>query len=426
MVESNVARFAGELDRALASARRATEIGEGCGDRNLVTMAIHSEGLALVDAGRIDEGLALMDEAMTGVLAGDLSPYFTGVIYCNLIQACLEVNDVRRAGEWSDAARTWCDTLQPEAPFTSLCRVNRAEVARLRGAWSEAETEARAVLSSEALAANEPGLAAAAFVQIGEVRRRVGDLAGAEEAFAKAQELGTDAQPGLALLRMAQGKLEAAASGLQLALASEHHRPRRARLLTARVDVALAMGDLDMARPAVEELSSMTETGATSAPALAAAAAMATGGLELAEGEPSSALDHLRRAGAAWQTLKLPYEAARARVLCARAMRAAGDEEGARLELQAAAAAFERLGAVPDVEATARLLGDPEKLPGGLTAREVEVLRLVAAGKTNRDIAVELVISEHTVARHLQNMFAKLGVSSRSAATAYAFEHDLA
>ena len=421
VIEANVARYEGELDRTLAAARRAIEIGQRFGDRDLVAMAIHTEGLALIDVGEVPEGLALLDEAMTAVLAGDLSPYFTGIIYCNLIQACLELSDVRRAGEWSDAARVWCDALQPDAPFPGMCRVNRAEVARLRGAWSEAEAEA--LLASEEMATLEPGLAAAALNQVGEVRRRTGDVEGAEAAFAHAHELGGDPQPGLALLRLAQGKVGAAQTGLRLTLGAEHQRPRRTRLLAAQVEVALAAEDLDEARAAVDELETMARESDT--PAFAASAATAAGALHLTSGDVSDALGRLREACAAWQQLKLPYEAARARVLYARAIRAGGDEEGAALELRAALASFDRLGARPDVDVVSRLLAGPEALPAGLTAREAEVLRLVAAGKTNRDIAVELVISEHTVARHLQNIFSKIDVSSRSAATAFAFEHGL-
>ena len=422
MVEANVARFSGDLDDAVVSARRAFEIGRQFGDGSLVAMAIHTEGLVLIDSGDVPHGMALLDEAMTAVLASDLDPYFTGIIYCNLIQACLELNDIRRAGEWSDAARTWCDALQPGSPFPRMCRVNRAEVARLRGAWSEAEAEA--ILASEELATIEPALAASAWIQVGEVRRRVGDVEGAETAFTRAQELGIDPMPGLALLRLAQGKIEAARTALRFALAAEAQRPRRARLLAAQAEVALAAEDLDEARSAAEEL----ETVALEAGTLAseAAAATAIGALHLAEGDVPGALDRLRSASASWHELKLPYEAAKARVLCAKALRIGGDADGARLELRAALDGFERLGAIPDAADAARLLGSPGAIPGGLTPREVEVLHLVAAGKTNRDIAVELVISEHTVARHLQNMYAKIDVSSRSGATAFAFEHGLA
>jgi DNA-binding CsgD family transcriptional regulator len=422
MVEATVARFSGDTEGAVELADRAVEVGQRVGDRDLVAMSLHTKGLALIDAGRIAEGLPLMDEAMAAVVAGDLSPYFTGIIYCALIGACLELSDVRRAGEWSDAAREWCESLPSSAPFPGMCRVNRAELARLRGLWTEAEAEA--VRATDELEPFDPGLAASALVQVGEIRRRMGDLTGAEQAFARAQELGGDPQPGMALLRLARGKVEPSRTALRLALAGEAQPARRVRLLAADVHAAIEAGALDDARAGADEIGTIAFEART--PAFEAAAAMAAGAVHLAEGDVARALERLPRAAAAWQDLRLPYETAQARALRGRALRAGGDEEGARAELRAALESFERLGAAPDAEATARLLGGPEALPRGLTAREAEVLRLVAAGKTNRDIAVELVISEHTVARHLQNMFAKLGVSSRAAATAYAYEHGLA
>jgi DNA-binding CsgD family transcriptional regulator len=245
-----------------------------------------------------------------------------------------------------------------------------------------------------------------------------------EAAFERAMELGDDPQPGLALLRLSQRKVEAARTALRSALAAERHPPRRARLLGAQVEAALAAGAVDEARAAADELGSMAD--GVDLPAFEAAAATAAGAVALAEGDVPAALDALRRATATWQNVRLPYEAARARTLLGRALLAGGDEEGARRELRGALAAFEGLGAARDVADVREVLEGRRALPAGLTAREAEVLRLVAAGKTNRDIAVELVISEHTVARHLQNMFAKLGVSSRAAATAFAFEHGLA
>ena len=250
-------------------------------------------------------------------------------------------------------------------------------------------------------------------------------MAGAEEAFGRAHGLGFEPQPGLALLRLDQGKVEAAATALRVAVAGERgNQLRRARLLAAQVDVALAAGDIGTAGPAADELERIA--GAFATPVLDAAAATARGAVRLAEDDVSGALDSLRRACGVWQELRLPYEAARTRMLYGLALREAGDREDAVLELRAALAAFERLGAAADAERAAELLAEQPQLPRGLTGREVEVLRLVAAGKSNRDIAAELVISEHTVARHLQNIFAKLDVSSRSAATAFAFEHRLA
>ena len=423
VVEANVARYTGDLARAHELIGRAVELSRRFRDPDLMAMAIHTQGVLLILSGDVDGGLALLDEAMTSVVAGQLSPYFTGIVYCNVIGTCLEIADVRRADQWSEAARVWCDALPPESPFPGMCRVNRAEVARLRGAWTEAEAEA--TRASDELMAFDPMGAAQAFYETGEIRRRIGNLAGAEECFARAREIGFDPQPGSALLRLAQGDPVAALRALRLAETAElEGRLRRARLLAAIVDVAIAVPDLDAANAAVDGLSALRAD--SPAAILAAMAVTAAGALQLAREDAPAAVDTLRRAGALWRDLRLPYEGARARVLYGLALRGNGDESDGELELRAAVAAFDRLGAVPDRDATAALLAGETALPGGLTAREVEVLRLVAAGKSNREIAADLVISEHTVARHLQNMFAKLGVSSRSGATAFAFEHDLA
>ena len=257
MVESNLARARGETDEAVACAERATEIGLRFGDPDVVAMGIHLHGLALIDAGRVAEGMALLDEAMASVVAGELGTFFTGVVYCNVIAVCLEVSDVGRLGEWNDAARQWCESLPSDAPFPAICRVNRAEAASLRGAWPEAEAEASR--ASRELGFN-PQAAARAFYETGEIRRRIGDLAGAEEAFARAHELGLPSQPGLALLRLAQRKPDAALQALRAAVADERAGwPRRARLLAALVEVALAAGDLDTARQASRELDEIAD-----------------------------------------------------------------------------------------------------------------------------------------------------------------------
>jgi ATP/maltotriose-dependent transcriptional regulator MalT len=423
VVEATVARFGGDLDRASELATHAEEIGRRFHDPDVLALAIHTSGLIAIAQGRETEGVAMLDEAMTAVVAGELSSFFTGVVYCNVIGACLELADVRRAGEWSEAARAWCESLPPESPYPGLCRINRAEVARLRGAWAEAEAEA--LRASEELVSFDPSAAASALYEAGEIRRRMGNDTGAEEAFARARDLGFEPQPGLALLRLAQGKVEPAQTSLRLAIAGgEGNSLRRARLLMAQVDVALAGHDQETARAARDALALIAAD--SGRPALAAAAASADAALRLAEGDVSGSLESSRRARSIWQELKLPYEAAHARLTYGLALRASGDEEDGRSELRAALATFERLGASPDARRVADLLGVGRGLPRGLSEREAEVLRLLATGKTNREIAAALVISEHTVARHLQNMFVKLGVSSRSAATAFAFEHDLA
>ena len=421
-VEATVAHLRGELDEAMSLSQYATEIGQRFGDQNLIAMGIYLQGLVLISEGRVPEGMALLDEAMTAVVAGELSRYVTGVIYCNVLAVCLDLTDLGRAGEWNQAAREWCDSIPPEAPYPGLCRIYRAAAASLRGAWPEAEAEARR--ASEELTFN-PLATAKAFYQTGEIRRRIGNLAGAEEAFLRAHELGLEPQPGLALLRLAQGKAAAALTALRLAVIGESgSRLRRAQLLAAQVEVAIAAGDLDAGRQASDELEAIARDFGT--PALDAAAATARGALRLAEGDVAGAMEHLRHACVIWQELRLPYETARARMLYGVAVRGAGDEEGARLELRAALAAFQRLGAAADAGRAGELLAGSGDLPGGLTPREAEVLRLVAAGRTNREVAAELVISEHTVARHVQNIFAKLDLPSRAAATAFAFEHGLA
>ncbi len=420
--ESTVARFSGELEGSQALAERAAEIGRRLRDPDLMAMGVHLEGLALIAGGRVAEGLALLDEAMTSVVAGELTSYFTGVVYCNVLRACLELADLRRAGEWNEASRAWCESLPPESPFPGLCRINRAELATLTGAWAEAGAEASR--ASEEVMRLNPAAAGAAVYETGEVRRREGDLAGAAEAFSRAHELGFEPQPGLALVRLAQGRPGSAVSALRLALTGESgNRLRRARLLAALVDAALALPDLDAATEAAEELEGIARE--FRSPALEASAATARGSVLLARGDVAGAVGDLRRACATWQEVRVPYDTARTRMLYGLALRAAGDEDDARLELRAALGTFERLGAARDLAAAAELLGETRELPRGLTSREAEVLRLVAAGKTNRDIAAQLVISEYTVARHLQNIFAKLDVSSRSAATAFAFQHHL-
>lgn len=422
IAEADMAHGRGDLEEVRELAERAIEVGQRLSSPDLLAMGIQALGRVLIFQGKIAEGVGLIDEAMTSVVAGELSPFFTGWIYCNVIGACLEIADFRRAGKWTEAAKTWCESIAARSPWHGLCRLYRVEVDSLRGAWEEAEAEAGR--AGDELMVFGPYVAAGAFYEIGEIRRRKGDLAGAEDAFRRAHELGRDPQPGLALVRLAQGKIDAASAALQRSLADESgSRLQRAKLLAARVEVGLAAGDLEIARSTADELESIARD--LESQGLHAAAATARGASQIADEDVSGALTSLRPALRVWQELGLPYEAAQVRTLIGIAARQAGDEEGARLELEAARAAFERLGAKADALRAAELVGEGERLPHGLSAREAEVLRLVAAGKSNREIGAELFISEHTVARHLSNIFTKLGVSSRAAATAFAFEHDL-
>jgi len=423
LAEAELRLHQGPLDEAVDAAAQAVQTARDHGDADLAAIGMQLQGRALVAQGRLEEGLALLDEAMTAVLAGELTPLATGWVYCSVILACKDLADLQRAGEWTEAARVWCEAIPATTPYSQgLCRIYRGEVLALRGAWAEAEAEMRR--AHQELLPHKPQGAAEASYGVGEVLRRRGDLFGAEQAFVRAQQLGWDPQPGMALLRLAQGRVDAAAAALRSALASPMvDRFARARLLAAQVEVAIAAGALDQARHAARELAAIAD-GLTSA-VVQATASMAQGALQLAEGDPAAALDDLRRGLHGWRALGLPYEDAKARLLIGTTQRMLGDEEGGRIEIDAARAGFERLGATADTRHAAALLHQRRTSPRVLTDREVQVLRLVAAGKHNRDIAGALHLSEHTVARHMQNILAKLGVSSRAAATSSALKQGL-
>jgi class 3 adenylate cyclase len=342
---------AGDFDLALKEAQRTLEIGERFGDRDLQAVGLHDRGRALVAKGEVEEGLPLLDEGTAAAVSGELGPMATGVIFCNMIVACEQLGDYRRAGEWSEAAKRWCER-QAIAGFPGICRVHRAEVMRLRGAWPEAEQEARR--ACEELREFNLEAAAEAFYEVGEVRLRVGDLDAAEESFSQANELGREPEPGLALLRLAQGKLDAAVACIRRALREETHDLSRARLLPTHAELSIAAGDPDGARAAAEELEATAAKYGTSA--LKAGAAHARGSLELAAGEPAEAVRYLRSALRLWREIDLPYEAARTRLRLADAYRADQDIDSALLELRSARSGFERLGALPDERQAADLL----------------------------------------------------------------------
>jgi DNA-binding CsgD family transcriptional regulator/Tfp pilus assembly protein PilF len=422
LADAELALNRGALDDAEACALNAIDVGDRHGAQGIVALGLTLLGRVLIAQGRHHAGCASLDEAMTLVVAGQLHDYFAGAVYCALIAECREIADIRRGSEWTDAARVWCASLPAITPFHGICRIHRGEILCLRGAWEEAEAEIRA--AGDELAAFKPRSAADAFAVLGELCRRRGDLTGAEEAFRRAHHLGRDPHPGLALVRLAQGHAVAASTALGGALADQSRTPmERAQLLAAQVEAALATGDAALARQAAGGLCSIADV--LDRPAAHGLAKQARGAVRLADGDLGGAMGDLRAARAIWCDLGLPYEEAQTRLLIGSAANELGDEEGAALEIQAGCAGFERLGAGTELRrATALLTGAPR--PAGLTAREVDVLRLLAAGRTNREIAAELVISQHTVGRHVQNTFTKLGVSSRAAATAFAVEHHLA
>jgi DNA-binding CsgD family transcriptional regulator len=414
---------AGDYDAVYSTAEQAAAIGERFGDLDLFSLAVHTQGLARIRQERVADGLALLDEAMLAATDGGLSPIITGVVYCGVIAGCEEAFELRRAREWTDALDRWCEE-QPElVAFNGRCRVHRAEIMQLHGAWAEALEEARRGRERAERAMNPDAAAQALYLQ-GELHRLRGEFDPAEAVYRDAHALGREPQPGSALLRLARGDGGAAAGAIRRALAETAEPLRRARLLPAYIEIMLATGDDDAARDACVELQRIGDNCGSSM--LRAFGEHARGGVELAAGNAEAALRSLRRAQRAWQESDAPYETARTRVLVGLACRALGDDDTARLELDAAAETFGELGAVPDAARVATL-AEPRRAqePHGLTARELEVLRLVASGRSNREIASSLIVSEHTVARHLQNIFGKLGVSSRTAATAFAFEHDL-
>lgn len=430
-VDAEDARARGAFDEAMAAARRMAGIARRHGSRDLLAMGVQAQAGVLVAQGLVGDGLDLLDDAMCSAMAGELSSFFTGWVYCLGLQQSMACVDLGRAAEWTDAAMRWCAAMPAENNFRGLCRVHRVEVLELRGSWPEALAEAER--TCEELLPYERLMAAQAVYLVGQIQRRRGELTAAEQAYDRTHGLGRDPQPGLALLRLAQGKADAAATALRLAVsgAAEADGLERCRLLAAQVEISLALGRTTEARVAAEELRSLAldwqRRCGSETTLLHASAASACGAVAFAARDLDRALPELRRALTLWLELRVPYEVAGVRMTLAAADRVAGDDEGARMELRAAEQTFRQLGAVPDARRAAALLAEVRRRrPGGLTEREIQVLRLIAAGRTNRAIAAELVISEHTVARHLNNIFAKLDVSSRAAATAYAFQHGLA
>jgi DNA-binding CsgD family transcriptional regulator len=417
---------------------RAGTIGAAFGDADLVPTARQAQGRTLIRMGRAAEGVALLDEAMVAVTAGEVSPIPAGIIYCSVIEACQEILDVRRAQEWTAALSQWCAWQPDLVPYRGRCMVHRSEIMQLHGAWPDALDEARR--ACERLAAPPQPQLAVAFYQRAELHRLRGEFAKAEDAYHQANQRGRMPEPGLALLRLAQGRVDAAAAAIRRAVdeatgasggSTPEGQPRpsgkdrvaRSKVLPACVEIMLAAGDLATARAAAWELWELSAE--ADLPLLRGIAASAQGAVLLVEGDTRAALDALRTACRTFEELEVPYETARARMLVGLAYRTLGDEDGAKMELAVARQVFERLGAAPDLARLDALSGKPERAADGLTAREVQVLALVAKGKSNREIAAELVISDRTVARHMSNIFTKLGVSTRTAASAYAFQRGL-
>jgi DNA-binding CsgD family transcriptional regulator len=419
----------GDFAAAAENAAEALAVGERCREVDLAAFAKCLLGRAWVRQGKVDEGVGMLDAAMLVAVGGVLSPIITGLIYCNLIATCRQVYALDRSREWTGVLSEWCQSQPQLIQFNGLCRLHRAEILEVNGAWQEAIAEARRATNSHAHAhALAAETQAGAAYQEAEIHRLRGEFGAAEDRYREASRLGLEPQPGMALLRLAQGQGAQAAATLRRVLAATVDPLGRARLLPAIVEIMLAIDSADEAREAAAELEQIAGRFATAI--LSAMACQARGEVELAGGQPAAALGHLRAALATWQEAGAPYLAARLRVRLGRACRFLGDEDGARLEFDSARGAFERLGAASDLaqlEALSAAAPAAAAAPAGngLTQREIQVLGLVAAGKTNKRIALDLGLSEKTIDRHVSNIFVKLGVASRAAATAFAYRHGL-
>lgn len=399
---------------------RAAAIAARFADPDLVTLARLGQAQAKLATGDLRGGLTMFDEVMVAVTAGEVSPIPAGIVYCAVIAGCNECFDFRRAQEWTVALTDWCAAQPDLVPYRGQCLLHRAQLLQWQGSWTDSLREARRAGEWLSRPTIRPAVGAA-FYQQAEIHRLRGELTAAEDAYRRASETGHEVQPGLALLRLAQGQVDIAEAAIRRIV--EVDAKSSAELLPGYVEIMLAAGDLDAARAGAERLEELAA--AAGATQLSAAAGYARGAVLLAEGRAAEAMAVVRDAASAWQALEVPYETARARVLVAKACRALGDEDTARLELAAARRTLQDLDARPDLEAVLALERPGTVAAGPLTARELEVLRLVAAGKSNRVIAGDLFLSEKTVARHLSNIFTKLGVSSRAAATAYAYRQHL-
>jgi DNA-binding CsgD family transcriptional regulator len=410
----------GDPEAAHATAAAAAAIGKRCQDVELYAAARHAQGRALLQLGRVAAGLKHLDETMLAVVAGELSPLMTGLMYCSVIEACHDVYELGRAREWTLALSRWCEEQPGLVAFSWACMVHRAEILRFQGEWPAALEEAGRACERAARAERRPP--GAALYQQAEVHRLRGEHARADEKYRGASARGFEPQPGLALLRLAEGRAVAAVAGIRRLLLATDAWQQRGRLLPAYVEIMLATDELDEAGRGSLELEALT--GKLGSEVLRAAALQAEGAVALARGDAGAAVAPLRRSFELWQRLEAPYEAARVRVLIGRACRALGDAEASTLELDAARAAFVALGARTDL---ARL-GAPHDAAapaGALTPRERQVLRLIAAGRTNKGIAGELGLSERTIDRHVGNVLTKFDVPSRAAAIAFAYSHKL-
>lgn len=405
-------RHLGDIAGATTHLTHAAEIGVRFGDADLTAIARAGLAECRIVGGDLAGGLALLDEVLVAVRSGEISAVPSGIVYCGSINLCQAVFDLGRAREWTAALDEWSRPQQGLVPFRGQCLVHRSELMALRGEWAEAIAEARQAQQLLSTPRPHPVLGMA-WYQLAELYRLCGQFEQAEEAYRSASRCGRDPQPGMALLRLAQGRVEAACTAICRVLDEARGAAQRSGLLAAHTEITLAAGDLTAARGSADELARCAEVLDT--PLVYAVAGQAAGAVLLAGGDARGACEPLQQSWRLWQQLEVPYASARVQVLLGTAFAELGDRDGAELQFDAAAAVFRRLGAAADLARLPVPVVEPPA--GGLTEREAEVLALAAEGRTNREIAAQLVLSEHTVRRHLQNVFAKLGVSSRTAAT---------
>ena len=427
IARTDLAWVRGDPEAALAHARRARDQASRADDPDLLAMATQALGRAEIACHRTEEGMRLLDETMVSVVNEELDPHFTGWVFCNVISACMNLADLRRAAEWSDAALRWCSSLQEGRLYPGLCRLYAVELALLRGDWDEADADARR--ACEHLIAYDPRYAGQAFYLVGEVARLRGRHDEAMEAYDRAHELGHAGQPGRALLLATSGRRQEALVALRSALPDLSSALPRAQALVAMVELGVACASPDDATRAHRELVALAAHSRSEVldrllDGTAGLASIGLAGSGEAEHDPAQDLARLRKAAAALRSVGVPYEAARFHRAASRVAGDLGDPETAELEARAARRLYDGLGAIDDLRTVADAPAI-ERLESGLSDRELEVLVLVAGGATNRHIAEELHLSRHTVSRHLSNIFTKLGVHNRAAAASLAHERGL-
>lgn len=419
-MEADEAFHAGAIDECLEKARLTIDIGRKNDEQTLIAWGTHLEGHALIKKGDVDRGWARLDESMVAVTTARLKPSWAGLMHCGMLLACEQFGDPRRGWQWVEATERWLEGVPGAVLYPGVCRIHKVHFMQLRGTWSDAEQEAERACAD--LLDVHVFTAARGYYEIAEIKRLRGDYEAAQELYTKAHHLGWDPQPGLALLRLAQGRVPAAVAGMRRVLDQTHVPLARGHLLPQQIEVALAAGDVDAAEQAADELDSLADE--YRGPYMSACAVGGRGAILVANGEYKEALSVLKEAMTLWLHLDCEYEVARVRSLLAVALDAVGDREGATMAREAALETFEKLGANPDARRVRDALGREER-PSGLSPREVEVLRLIAAGRSNKQVAGDLHISENTVARHVQNIFAKTGIGSRAEAASFAIKSGL-